>query len=41
MRNMRKAEMGEAKEGAKIAGRTQNNLSYADDTTFMTGKKWI
>src|SRR6218665_13596 len=35
---MRKAEMEEAKEGVKIAGRTLNNLRYADDTTLMAGK---
>src|SRR6218665_1238537 len=38
-RIMRKAEMEEAKEGVKIAGRTLNNLRYADDTTLMVGKK--
>src|SRR6218665_718746 len=38
-RIMIKAEMEEAKEGVKIAGRTLNNLRYADDTTLMTGKK--
>src|SRR6218665_3051372 len=38
---MRKAEMEEAKEGVKIAGRTLNNLRYADDTTLMAGKKQI
>ena len=36
---MRKAEMEEAKEGVKIAGRTLNNLRYADETTLMAGKK--
>ena len=36
---MRKAEMEEAKEGVKIAGKTLNNLRYADDTTLMAGKK--
>ena len=36
---MRKAEMEEAKEGVKIAGRTLNNLRYADDTTLMARKK--
>ena len=36
-----KAEMEEAKEGVKIAGRTLNNLRYADDTTLMAGKKQI
>ena len=40
-RIMRKAEMEEAKEGVKIAGRTLNNLRYADDTKLMAGKKWI
>src|SRR6218665_565883 len=38
-RIMRKAEMEEAKEGVKIAGRTLNNLRYADDTTLMARKK--
>src|SRR6218665_291013 len=36
---MRKAEMQEAKEGVKIAGRTLDNLRYADDTTLMAGNK--
>src|SRR6218665_2176972 len=40
-RIMRKAEMEEATEGVKIAGRTLNNLRYADDTTLMAGKKQI
>ena len=31
--------MEEAKEGVKIAGKTLNNLRYADDTTLMAGKK--
>jgi len=31
--------MEEAKEGVKIAGRTLNNLRYADETTLMAGKK--
>src|SRR6218665_2217380 len=38
-RIMRKAEMEEAKEEVKIAGKTLNNLRYADDTTLMAGKK--
>ena len=38
-RIMRKAEMEEAKEGVKIAGKTLNNLRYANDTTLMAGKK--
>ena len=38
---MRKAEMEEAKEGVKIAGKTLNNLRYADDTTLQAGKKQI
>ena len=29
------AELDEAQAGIKIAGRNINNLSYADDTTFM------
>ena len=40
-RIMRKAEMEEAKERVKIAGRTLNNLRYADDTTLKAGKKQI
>ena len=32
---MRKAELGEAKAGIKIAGININNLRYADDTTLM------
>src|SRR6218665_946557 len=38
-RIMRKAEMEEAKEGVKIAGRTLNNSRYADDTKLMEGEK--
>ena len=38
-RIMRKAEMEEAKEGVKIAGRTLTKLRYAYDTTLMAGKK--
>jgi len=34
--------MEEAKEGVKIAGRSLNNLRYADDdTTLVAGKEWI
>src|SRR6218665_1722394 len=33
-----KGRMEEAKE-VKIAGKTLNNLRYADDTTLMAGKK--
>ena len=32
---MRKAGLEEAQAEIKIAGRTINNLSYADDTTLM------
>ena len=32
---MRKAWLEEAKAGIKIAGRSINNLRYADDTTLM------
>ena len=32
---MRNAGLEEAKAGIKIAGRNINNLTYADDTTFM------
>ena len=33
---MRNAELDEAQDGIKIAGRNINNLRYADDTTLMT-----
>ena len=32
---MRNAGLEEAQTGIKIAGRTINNLRYADDTTLM------
>ena len=32
---MRNAGLDEAQAGIKIAGRTINNLRYADDTTLM------
>ena len=32
---MRNAELEEAQDGIKIAGRNINNLRYADDTTLM------
>ena len=32
---MRNTRLDEAQAGIKIAGRTINNLRYADDTTFM------
>ena len=32
---MRNTELEEAQAGIKIARRNINNLSYADDTTFM------
>ena len=32
---MRNAGLQEAQAGIKIAGRTLNNLRYADDTTLM------
>ena len=32
---MRNAELDKAKAGIKIAGRKNNNLRYADDTTLM------
>ena len=32
---MRNAGLEEAQAGIKIAGRTINNLTYADDTTLM------
>ena len=33
------ARLGEAQAGIKIAGRTTNNLRYADDTTLAAGSK--
>ena len=33
---MRKPGLEEAQAGIKIAGRSINNLRYADDTTLMT-----
>ena len=36
---MRNAELDEAQAGIQIAGRNINNLRYADDTTFMAGRK--
>ena len=32
---MRNARLDEAQAGIKIAGRSINNLKYADDTTLM------
>ena len=32
---MRNARLDEAQAGIKVAGRTINNLSYADDTTLI------
>ena len=32
---MQNARLNEAQTGIKIAGRSINNLRYADDTTFM------
>ena len=32
---MRNAGLDEAQAGIKIAGRSINNLRYADDTTFI------
>ena len=32
---MRNSGLEEAQAGIKIAGRNNNNLRYADDTTFM------
>ena len=32
---MRNAGLDEAQAGIKIAGRNNNNLKYADDTTLM------
>ena len=36
---MRNAGLEEAQAGIKIAGRTINNLRYADDTILMTEAK--
>ena len=33
---MRNSGLDEAQAGIKIAGRNNNNLRYADDTTLMT-----
>ena len=40
-RIMRMARMDETEEGIRIAGRTVNNLRYADDTTLLAGKRLI
>ena len=36
---MQNAGLDEAQAGIKIAGRKNNNLSHADDTTHMTESK--
>ena len=36
---MRNAELEETQAGIKIAGRSINNLRYADDTTLMAESK--
>ena len=36
---MQNARLDEAQAGIKIAGRSINNLRYADDTTLMTKSK--
>ena len=36
---MRKAGLGEAEAGIKIAGKNINNLRYADNTTLMEESK--
>ena len=36
---MRNARLDEAQAGIKIAGKNVNNLTYADDTTFMAESK--
>ena len=36
---MRKAGLGEAQAGMKIARRNINNLRYADDTTLMAERE--
>ena len=35
------ARLDEAQAGINIAGRNNNNLRYADDTTFMTESKQL
>ena len=37
---MRNAGLEEAQAGIKIAGRSINNLRYADDTTLMAESEW-
>ena len=36
---MRNAGLNEAQAGIKIAGKSVNNLGYADDTTLMAESK--
>ena len=36
---MRNTRLGEAQAGIKIAGRNNNNLIYADDTTLIAESK--
>ena len=36
---MRNAGLDEAQAGIKIAGKSSNNLRYADDTTFMAERE--
>ena len=36
---MRNSKLDEAQAGIKIAWRNMNNLSYADETTFMAESK--
>ena len=36
---MRRAQLDEAQDGIKVAGRIINNLRYADDTTLMAVSK--
>ena len=38
---MRNTGLDEAQAGINIAGRNNNNLRYADDTTFMTESKQL
>ena len=37
---MRNAGLEEAQAGIKIAGRTTNNLRYADDTALIKETSW-
>ena len=38
---MQNAGLDETEAGIKIAGRSSNNLRYADDTTLMAGERRV